>query len=136
MAAGSTRSWSDDSGFLIDFSVLKRRFIDCDITQDLYGMVSSLKLLLYVTEPKLQAHNPKEEADKIKWLEQSLASTIFIDGQTGRQVETDGTRANKRILMDYSEEIFRSLLMKLQKAGIYTRNTRNIKDVLGDFSGS
>lgn len=135
MAIG-TKNWSGDQDFLGDLATLKRLYMDANYTQDLPAMIGSLKLLFYVSEPKLQAHNPEEINNNIEWLENNLGSTVFVDGLTGRQVETDGTRFNKGVLMRKSDETFRKLLHKLQKAGIYTRNTRNVKDVLGDFSGS
>jgi hypothetical protein len=135
MATGS-RNWSGDNDFLIDIATLKRLYMDANYTQNLSAMIGSLKLLFYVSEPKLLSHKPEEEDKAIKWLEDNLGSTIFVDGLTGKQVETDGTRFNKGVLMRKSDETFRNLLNKLQKAGIYTRNTRNVKDVLGDFSGS
>ena len=134
--ATTTKNWSGDQDFLFDVAVLRRRFMDTDINQDLYGMVTSLKLLFYVCEPKLLSLNPKIEADNIKWIEDRLGATVYIDGVSGRQVQTDGTRYNTKILMDKCEEVFRSLLVKLQKAGIYTRNTTDPKDVLGNFEGS
>lgn len=129
-------NWSGDQDFLFDVAVLRRRFMDCDIVGDLHGMVSSVKLLFIVCEPKLIKFKPEEEGKMIKDVESNLGSIVFIDGISGRQVQTDGTRYNKGVLMSYTEQIFRNLLIKLQKAGIYTRNISDVKEALGDFSGS
>jgi len=134
--AGNTRNWSGDQDFIWDVAVLRRRFMECCVNQDLTGMVSSIKLLFYVCEPKILNQHPEEDDKKIKHVESLLWSTVFIDGVSGKVVETDGTRFNKKILMNYTEDIFRSLLIKLQKAGIYTRNVTSPKESLGDFEGS
>lgn len=134
--AGSSRNWSGDQDFIFDVAVLRRRFMECCINQDLFGMISSIKLLFYVCEPKILNQNPEEDDKKIKNVESQLWTTVFVEGASGRTVETDGTRFNKKILINYTENIFRSLLIKLQKAGIYTRNVASVKESLGDFEGS
>lgn len=135
MASGANRNWSADHEFIFDLTVLRRLFMERCVHQDLNGMITSLKLLFYVCEPKLLTRHPEEEEEMIKHVESKMWTTQFVDGQTNRLVETDGTRYNKKVLMDYTEKIFRSLLIKLQKAGIYTRNVANITDSLGDFEG-
>ena len=60
MASGTNRQWSADYQFLEELTVLKRWFMDCDITGNIYGMSNALKLLLIICTPKLTKFKPEK----------------------------------------------------------------------------
>jgi hypothetical protein len=109
--------------------------MDCDISQNVYGMSNALKLLLMICEPKLAKFSPEDEKVRIQWVEDNLHTTVFFNSE-GKVVETDGTRYNKKIIMNHLEQTFSNILNKLQKAGVYTRSNVERSEALGDFSGS
>jgi len=134
-SGGGNRQWSADFQFLEELTILKRWFMDCDITQNIYGMSNAIKLLLIICEPKLNKFNPEEEKERVKWVEDNLHNTVYFNSE-GHPVETEGTRSNKKIMMAHMEETFSKILNKLQKAGVYTRSNVERSEALGDFSGS
>ena len=135
MASGTNRQWSADFQFLEELTILKRWFMDCDIAGNVYGMSNAVKLLWIICEPKLAKFNPQEEKERIDWIQDNLHMIQYVNAE-GRAVETDATRNNKKIMMTHLETTFSNILLKLQKAGVYTRANTERSEALGDFSGS
>ena len=109
--------------------------MDSVITENIYATHKSLKLLLALCKPKLKKYHPEEVVARLKWVESNLHTVQFFNSE-GKASETDGTRYNKRAILIYLEETFDMLLDKTQLAGIYTRNTQDAREAMGDFSDS
>lgn len=135
MATPFNKTWSADLQFIQELTILKRWFMDAGITENVPAMVQALKYLLMITEPKMIKQKPEVELERVKWAEKNLYSIQYYNAE-GQAVETDGTRANKKILMSFLEETFRNTLKKLQESGVYTRTGIDMKESLGDFSDS
>ena len=131
----TNQTWSADWHFIQDLTTLKRYYMDANSQEDLRRMTKALKLVLALARPKLKKYTPEDEQKRLTWLEDNMYLTEYTDNE-GRSVETDGTIYNKRAMTKYAEDTFDLLLEKLQRAGVYTKNTMDKRDVGGDFSGA
>jgi len=134
-AGPSNQTWSADWHFILDLTTLKRWYMDANAQEDLYKMTTALKLILALSRPKLKKYSPEEESKRIAWIEDNLNKTEYINNE-GKSIATSGTMYNKRVITKYIEITFDMLLDKLQRAGVYTKNTMDKRDAGGDFQGA
>ena len=120
-------NWSADGMFIMNVNELERTFLEAKFRNDyqhMYHAVESIELLI---APKLKEEEAEKFRDRVRYISGGVHKIPIVS--EGRQI---GERVNIKfsVIRDLID-LFRNMLITLQRHGIYTKQIRDRKKALG-----
>jgi len=122
--------WNINVGYLNYINNLIIMYGECSFEDDYYGMYKALKLMEHTLSPKVEKDTVEINLNKIK----INLKTMIVRAPNGHVARYQPHLIDSTI--DLLDETYRCLMLKMEDAGVLTRQPKDPNKAFGNFKGS
>jgi len=122
--------WNINAGYLNYINNLIVVYGECTFNDDYYGMYKALKLMEHTLSPKVDKDKVEENLQRIK----INLKTMIVRDTNGQIARYQPHMIDQTV--DLLDETYRHMMMKMEDAGVLTKQPKDPNKAFGNFRGS